>query len=148
MHCRCVSARAGTVTCACRVPAVSPWRSWPWSTAHRSFNRSGALQTKVGETLDRIGGEGQELAQHEREDQQAEEIAQLYKHSISKMSPRIVVSGKPQYLQSERTTNWIRTLLLAGIRSATLWNQLGGGRFELMFARKKILKDVEQYLMG
>ena len=114
----------------------------------RKLNRSGALQAEVGETLDRIGGEGQELAQHEREDQQAEEIAQLYKHSISKMSPRIVVSGKPQYLQNERTTNWIRTLLLAGIRSATLWNQLGGGRFELMFARKKILKDVEQYLMG
>ena len=59
-----------------------------------------------------------------------------------------MVSGKPQYLQSERTTDWIRTLLLAGIRSATLWSQLGGGRFELMFRRKKILRDVQKHLMG
>ena len=64
------------------------------------------------------------------------------------MTPLIVVSGKPQYLQYERTTIWMRTLLLSGIRSATLWNQLGGGRFEFMFGRKKILADVEQYLMG
>ena len=114
----------------------------------RKLSRSGTLQSEVGNALDRIGGEGQELEQHEREDLQAEEIAQLYKHSISKMTPRIVISGKPQYLQNDRTTNWIRTLLLAGIRSATLWNQLGGGRFELMFSRKKILRDVQEYLMG
>ena len=114
----------------------------------RKLGRSGALQTEVGEALDRIGAEGQELEQHDREDLQAQEIAILYKDSISKMTPRIVVSGKPQYLQNDRTTNWIRTLLLAGIRSGTLWNQLGGGRFELMFSRKKILQDVQKYLMG
>ena len=114
----------------------------------RKLGRSGSLQSEVGDALDRIGSEGRELEQHEREDLQAEEIARLYKHSISKMTPRIVISGKPQYLQNDRTTNWIRTLLLAGIRSATLWNQLGGGRFELMFSRKKILRDVQKYLMG
>ena len=60
----------------------------------------------------------------------------------------IIVNGKPEYLQRERTTDWIRTLLLAGIRSATLWSQLGGGRFELMFGRKKIRKDAETFLAG
>lgn len=114
----------------------------------RKLDRSDKLQAQVGDALERIGGEGVDLEQHEREDRQAQEIAELYTHTISKMTPRIVVSGKPQYLQNERTTNWIRTLLLSGIRSATLWNQLGGGRFELMFGRKKILADVEQYLMG
>ena len=114
----------------------------------RRFNRSGKAQAEVGSTLEEIAGADPNLAQHEREDRQAREIAQLYTRTISKLSPRIMVSGKPQYLQLERTTDWIRTLLLAGIRSATLWSQLGGGRFELMFRRKKILRDVQQHLMG
>ena len=114
----------------------------------RKLNRASKISDEVGDALARIGREGVELPQHEREDRQAEEIAELYTHTISHMTPRIVVSGKPQFLQNKRTTNWIRTLLLAGIRSATLWNQLGGGRFELMFGRKRILQDVQQYLMG
>lgn len=114
----------------------------------RKFSRSGKVQAEVGGVLQDISTEGEELEQHEREDLQAHGIAELYGRTISNLSPRIIVSGKPQYLQNERTTDWIRTLLLAGIRSATLWNQLGGGRFELMFGRKRILQDVEQYLMG
>jgi high frequency lysogenization protein len=37
---------------------------------------------------------------------------------------------------------------MAGLRSATLWNQLGGGRFELMFGRKKIIREAESLLMS
>ena len=114
----------------------------------KRFSRNGPLQNEVGEALLAISSEGQELDQHEREDRQAHEIAELYANTISKLSPRIIVSGKPQYLQNTRTTDWIRTLLLAGIRSATLWTQLGAGRFDLMIGRKKILKDVQSYLMG
>jgi high frequency lysogenization protein len=72
----------------------------------------------------------------------------LYSETISQLSPRIVVNGKPQFLKNERTVDWVRTLLLSGLRSATLWNQLGGGRFELMFGRKKIMKEAEALLMG
>lgn len=114
----------------------------------RRFNRSGKTQAEVGNALADIASEGQDLEQHEREDRQAHAIAELYTRTVSKLSPRIVVSGKPQYLQNERTTDWIRTLLLSGIRSATLWQQLGGGRFELMFRRKKILRDVQKHLVG
>lgn len=114
----------------------------------RKLNRSGKIQADVGDSLLKISNDGQDLEQHEREDRQAHDIAELYARTISQMTPRIVVSGKPQYLQNERTTDWIRTLLLAGIRSATLWQQTGGGRFELMFGRKSILRDVEQFLTG
>ena len=82
------------------------------------------------------------------EDLQAHEISGLYSETISHIAPRIVVNGKPQYLKNERTTDWIRTLLLAGLRSAMLWNQLGGGRFELMFGRKKIMQEAESLLMS
>jgi high frequency lysogenization protein len=72
----------------------------------------------------------------------------LYSATISKISPRIVVNGKPQFLQNQRTVDWVRTLLLTGLRSATLWSQLGGGRFELMFGRKKIMREAQSLLMN
>jgi len=109
---------------------------------HRKF-----LET-VGNRLETISAEGTELEQHEREDLQAHEVSGLYTETVSKLTPRIVVSGRPQYLKNERTVDWVRTLLMAGLRSATLWNQLGGGRFELMFGRKKIIREAESLLMS
>jgi high frequency lysogenization protein len=114
----------------------------------KKFRRSGKLQDEVGRQLQDISGEGMELEQHEREDLQAHDISGLYSDTISKLSPRIVVNGKPQYLKNDRTVDWVRTLLMAGLRSATLWNQLGGGRYELMFGRKKIIREAESLLMG
>jgi high frequency lysogenization protein len=114
----------------------------------KKFRRSGLLQEQVGERLEEISRIGAELTQHEREDLQAHNISTLYSESISQMSPRIVVNGKPQYLKNERTVDWVRTLLLAGLRSAILWNQMGGGRFELMFGRKKIMREAESLLTG
>ena len=114
----------------------------------KKFRRSGKLQEEVGMRLQDISSEGIDLEQHEREDLQAHELSGLYSNTISKLSPRIVVNGKPQYLKNDRTIDWVRTLLMAGLRSATLWNQLGGGRFELMFGRKKIMREAESLLMG
>ena len=56
--------------------------------------------------------------------------------------------GCKRYLQNQRTVDWVRTLLLAGLRSATLWRQLGGGRFELMFGRQAIIREARAFLMG
>ena len=114
----------------------------------KKFRRSGKLQEEVGMRLQDISSEGIDLEQHEREDLQAHELSGLYSNTISKLSPRIVVNGKPQYLKNDRTVDWVRTLLMAGLRSATLWNQLGGGRFELMFGRKKIISEAESLLMS
>ena len=83
-----------------------------------------------------------------RGDRLAERIAKVYTETISKLSPRIVVHGKPQYLQADRTVYWIRTLLFAGLRSAFLWRQLGGNRWRLMFGRKRLLADTEALLSG
>ena len=114
----------------------------------KKFRRSGKLQAEVGNRLADIANDGVELDQHEREDLQAHDISGLYSDTISKLSPRIVVNGKPQYLKNDRTVDWVRTLLMAGLRSATLWSQLGGGRFELMFGRKKIIQEAESLLMS
>ena len=73
-------------------------------------------------------------------------MADLYRHSISNISPRIMVKGKPLFLQNPDTQNRIRALLLAGIRSAVLWRQLGGSRLQLLFSRKRIVAEVEELL--
>jgi high frequency lysogenization protein len=114
----------------------------------RKFRRAGPVQEEVGRRLQNISTLGENLEQHEREDLQAHDISGLYTDTISHLSPRIVVNGKPQYLKNERTVDWVRTLLLTGLRSAILWNQMGGGRFELMFGRKKIMREAESLLMG
>jgi high frequency lysogenization protein len=114
----------------------------------KKFRRAAALQDEVGRRLQDIASVGTDLEQHEREDRQAHDISTLYTDTISHLSPRIVVNGKPQYLKNERTVDWVRTLLLAGLRSAMLWHQMGGGRFELMFGRRKIMQEAESLLMN
>jgi high frequency lysogenization protein len=114
----------------------------------KKFRRSAALQQTVGRRLEEIARVGEGLPQHERDDLQAGQVSALYTETISRLSPRIVVSGKPQYLKNQRTVDWVRTLLLAGLRSATLWHQLGGGRFELMFSRKALIREAQSLLMN
>lgn len=113
-----------------------------------NFRRKSAMQSEIGSELQSITTIDDGLELHEIKDLQAEKIAKLYTHTISTLSPRIVVNGRPQFLQAERTVNWIRTLLFAGLRSAVLWRQMGGGRFSLMFGRKKMLEQARTLLPG
>jgi high frequency lysogenization protein len=110
--------------------------------------KSVRLQATIAERIEQIAVSGTELEDYQREDLQAHEIAVLYADTISQISPRVVVNGKPQHLKLDRTVDWIRTLLLAGLRSAVLWDQLGGGRFELLFGRKRIMQETRSLLMG
>lgn len=73
-------------------------------------------------------------------------IGGLYTDTISTFRFRIQVNGDYNYLQQQRIAHQIRALLLAAIRSATLWRQVGGNRWQLLFQRKKILNSVEQLL--
>jgi len=112
----------------------------------RRFKASESLQSKVGDGLHRIEQAAQELPEESIEDYKAERVASLYTETISQLSPRIVVNGKPQFLKIERVVNWVRSLLLSGLRSAVLWDQLGGGRMELMFGRRKLLEQAHELL--
>ena len=113
-----------------------------------NFRKKTGMQSRIGSELLAIASIEDELEEHEIRDLQAKKIAALYTGTISTLSPRIVVNGRPQHLQVERTVNWIRTLLFAGLRSAVLWRQMGGGRFSLMFGRKKMLEQAQTLLPG
>ena len=73
-------------------------------------------------------------------------IADLYSRTISELGPRIMVNGEQSHLETTAISNKIRTLLLSGIRSAVLWQQLGGRRWHVIFNRGKYLTIAQQFL--
>ncbi|MVW75868.1 high frequency lysogenization protein HflD [Pseudomonas xionganensis] len=72
----------------------------------------------------------------------------LYQDTISTFRQRIQVQGDMRHLQQTGNAAKIRALLLAGIRSARLWRQLGGHRWQLVFSRSKLLKELYPLLRG
>ncbi len=112
------------------------------------------LQRKLSGRKDMLGVLGTRLNQAAR---QAEHfstthenvvgnLGDLYKETISTFRFRIQVTGDQGYLQQARIANQVRALLLAGIRSATLWRQVGGSRWQLIFQRKKLAQTVDRLL--
>ena len=73
-------------------------------------------------------------------------LASLYVDTLSTFKFRIQINGQPIYLQQDISVNKIRTLLLAGIRSAVLWQQVGGGRLQVVFQRNKIAQRAKELL--
>jgi high frequency lysogenization protein len=74
------------------------------------------------------------------------QLADIYSETISTMQPRIMVHGDPMRLQDRDNVNSIRSLLLAGIRSATLWHQCGGTRFKILLSRNTIISSAKELL--
>jgi high frequency lysogenization protein len=70
-----------------------------------------------------------------------EKLAELYTQTLSTLTPRIMVNGDHGYLSDPQIAARTRAALFAGIRSAFLWHQLGGRRWQLLFNRKKIAEE-------
>ncbi|MEZ5491956.1 MAG: high frequency lysogenization protein HflD [Gammaproteobacteria bacterium] len=71
-----------------------------------------------------------------------EQVAGVYQETISTYPFRINVTGDLEFLRNEKVANRVRTLLLAGIRWAVFWYQIGGRRWHLVLYRKKIDQTV------
>jgi len=74
-------------------------------------------------------------------------LDELYQETISKLGPKIIVKGEQDQLNNSEVAARIRALLLSGIRSAVLWRQAGGGRFKLMFRRRQMIEQAEEFLI-
>lgn len=76
----------------------------------------------------------------------AAKLAELYRATLSTIRPRIMVSGEHGHLNDPGTAEMVRAVLLAGIRSAYLWRQLGGGRWQLLFNKQAIVSEARRIL--
>lgn len=75
-------------------------------------------------------------------------ISGIYQDTLSGLRFRIRVTGSAQLLQDSVNADIIRALLLAGIRAAFLWRQLGGRRWSLLLRRKKLLAASQNLSRG
>lgn len=87
--------------------------------------------------------EGEDEGVHPR---LVEKLAELYTQTLSTLTPRIMVNGEQGYLATPLIAAKVRTALFAGIRSAVLWRQLGGSRWQLLIGRSKIAAQARDIL--
>ena len=73
-------------------------------------------------------------------------VGGIYADTISHLKPRVMVQGNPHYLGQPGVVAEIRALLLAAVRSAVLWRQLGGGYWDFLFARKAMVEAIDRAL--
>lgn len=75
-------------------------------------------------------------------------LASIYRELISPLGQPIRINGNPTHLKNEANQHHIRALLLAGVRSAVLWQQVGGKRRHFLFSRKRMLDTAKQLLQS
>ena len=74
------------------------------------------------------------------------QLADIYSQTVSTLQPHIMVRGEALHLQNPDNQNKVRALLLAGIRAAMLWYQVGGRRRQIPFRRRRMLETAAELL--
>ena len=97
----------------------------------------------LGERISQVGRQQQHFDL--LDEQILANMASIYSDLISPIGPRIQVAGTPLFLQQPLVQHKVRALLLAGIRAAVLWRQLGGSRTQIIFARKKMVELAKRF---
>lgn len=75
-------------------------------------------------------------------------LADIYSSSLSRLKPRITVVGSPLYLRQPAQAERVRALLLAAVRAAVLWHQLGGRRRHLLLRPQREVMIARGMLTG
>lgn len=102
----------------------------------RRFIRSDAMTRKVQADLRRLTGEASTLGSAHPD--VIADLGRLYADTISTLRPRVMVQGNPHYLGQAGVVSEIRALLLAALRSAVLWRQMGGSLWDFVFRRREM----------
>ena len=99
----------------------------------RRFSRDDAMAGRVHEgilalapTAERLGSAHPDVLAT---------LGALYADTVSQLRPRVLVQGNPHYLAQPGVVAEIRAVLLAALRSAVLWRQLGGSPWDFLFRR-------------
>lgn len=73
-------------------------------------------------------------------------LGTLYSETISTLRPRVMVQGNPHYLGQASVVAEIRALLMAAVRSAVLWRQMGGSMWDFLLSKRAMLEAIERAL--
>ncbi|CAM3528993.1 high frequency lysogenization protein HflD [Parendozoicomonas haliclonae] len=105
-----------------------------------------AMMSAIGEGINRARGQLNHFG-HTHENLIAN-LAGVYLDTVSTLKTRVQVTGDLRNLQNAACANKIRACLMAGLRSAILWRQVGGRRWNLVFSRKAMLNECNSLLKG
>lgn len=72
-------------------------------------------------------------------------FAQAYSDTAGQCRPTLMVKGSAQFLQNPHQVAYIRSLLFCGLQAAHYWHQWGGRGAQLIFARRRMLKEIRQF---
>lgn len=70
----------------------------------------------------------------------------VYAETLSHLRPRVLVQGNPHYLGQANVVAEVRAVLLAAVRSAVLWRQLGGSLWDFLLRRREMVAALNAYL--
>ena len=107
------------------------------------LNKQPEIKQELGRRIARLP---EQLAYHDNQfdDEMFSIMANIYVDTISPLGKRIHIIGSAYHLQQQNVQDKIRACLLAGIRSAVLWRQVGGSKWQLLFHRKKLVQAARQ----
>ncbi|HGF6560150.1 MULTISPECIES: high frequency lysogenization protein HflD [Providencia] len=113
-----------------------------------------ALERRLSKDDNAMNQLGQRIEQFERQASYFEPMSEgvfnalagIYVDVVSPAGPRIQVTGSPDILKNTVVQAKVRATLLAGIRCAVLWQQVGGSRLQLMFSRSRLSNQAKQIL--
>ncbi len=73
-------------------------------------------------------------------------LGNLYAQTVSQLRPRVLVKGNPHYLGQATVVAEIRAVLLAALRSAVLWRQMGGSLWDFLLRRREMVAAIDAWL--
>lgn len=109
----------------------------------RRFSRH-AMASQVQDGLVRIASSQVELGSTHPDVLVA--LGRLYADTVSHLRPRVLVQGNPHYLGQAAVVAEIRAVLLAALRSAVLWRQLGGSLWDFLLRRREMIAALDDAL--
>lgn len=71
-------------------------------------------------------------------------LGSLYADTVSHLRPRVLVQGNPHYLGQANVVAEIRAVLLAALRSAVLWRQMGGSLWDFVLRRRLLQEAISR----
>lgn len=113
-----------------------------------------ALERRLSRSDKAIQELGQRITQMQRQkhdfqfsdDTIVASMGSTYSDLISPLGQPLKINGKQEFLQQPSNQHLIRALLLAGVRNAVLWRQLGGKRRHFIFNRQRMVRIAQQLL--
>lgn len=114
----------------------------------RKLNQNSDAKTQLAQRLQQIKRQLSLYDDNVMADQMIANLAAIYSDIISPLGQKIHVFGLQDYLVRPDIQHKIRAVLLAGIRSAILWQQVGGTRWQFLFSRRKIFDHAREHFQS